>query len=1012
MLSRDDALAALADEPFDVLVIGGGITGAGVALDAASRGYSVGLVEKGDYARGTSSRSSKLVHGGLRYLQNFDLGLVREALLERQLMAALAPHLVRPLPLIVPAFDGARPDRLVGIGLNMYDVMAVDRIRRSPLGRRRPRDANLDGREDWSPARHRVIDGAEVSELIPALAARDPSGGYLFYDCQTDDVRLVLTVLAEAERFGAVPANRVEATALTDDGALVRDAESGAEFAVRAANVVNATGVWADRLRPNELRDEAEVPVIRPSRGTHIVLPAERLRVNAGVIAPAGGGRTIFVLPWLGQTLVGTTDNDYDGRHRARAPGRRGRRVPARRAERVLRGRTLGAGDVAGAFAGVRPLISTGDPKKSVDISRKAELYETSSGMITITGGKLTTWRRMAKLAVDRIVERDGRDAPCRTHEIPLGMAVDEAGLQRVEGVPEEAYAQLAGRYGHAARDVLALAAERGELAQPILAGRPDLLAEAVYAARGEQARSVGDVLLRRTRLGLTGARTLCAPGEQAPERVAAAIAGRAGLGRRPSARRGRRVPRGGQGRRRRRGRRMSAPARALRVRGARITLAGAPLLMGIVNASPDSFSDAGELPDVEARVARARELVAAGARIVDVGGESAFGGRPPVPADEEAARVVPVIERIARELDVLVSVDTYKPAVAEAAIAAGAQLVNDVSGLREPALADVCAATGAGLVLMHTRAEPKRTLLDPGFYDDVVVDVRDFLGERIAIAEYAGMHPEQLLLDPGPGLRQDAGADGRRAAPARPAPRARPPAAAGRLAQGLPRRDHRSRPARSRGRDAGRGRLGGGRRRARGPGARRARRGRLPRRARGAARRSRAGARRGPHAGSLPRGLDWLVHGVAGRCAQRGRNANQPTTRGAPHVFSTGPRRARAEPARRPAPDRQRARRRRLPPPAQGRPRRRDHRAPVGRRAAGGREAEDETPKPRRRSRAKAVADPDDGRPDRGRGRGCDRGRGRGGRRDRRGRAHAGAPRAPRRPRARPARGRRRRRP
>jgi glycerol-3-phosphate dehydrogenase len=227
MLARADALAALAVEEFDVLVIGGGITGAGVALDAASRGYSVALVEKGDYARGTSSRSSKLVHGGLRYLQNFDLGLVREALLERQLLAALAPHLVRPLPLIVPAFDGARPDRLVGIGLNMYDVMA--------RGRRR-RDA-----EDWSPARHRVIDGGEVTELLPALARREPSGGYLFFDCQTDDVRLVLTVLAEAERFGAVPVNRVEAVALTGAGALVRS--DGQELEVRAANVVNATGV-------------------------------------------------------------------------------------------------------------------------------------------------------------------------------------------------------------------------------------------------------------------------------------------------------------------------------------------------------------------------------------------------------------------------------------------------------------------------------------------------------------------------------------------------------------------------------------------------------------------------------------------------------------------------------------------------------------------------------------------------------------------------------------------------
>src|SRR5829696_2206340 len=509
MLPRADALAALADEPFDVLVIGGGITGAGVALDAASRGYSVALVEKGDYARGTSSRSSKLIHGGLRYLQSFDLGLVREALLERQLLAALAPHLVRPLPMIVPAFDGARPDRLVGIGLNMYDVMAVDRVRRS--------------REYWSPARHRIVDGGEVSELIPALAAREPSGGYLFYDCQTDDVRLVLTVLAEAERFGAVPVNRVEAVALTGDGALVRDAAGGGELEVRAANVVNATGVWADRLRPEELHDEAELPVIRPSRGTHIVLPAELLPLRAGAIAPAAGGSRIFVLPWLGRTLVGTTDNDYDGDiDRVRPSDADVSHLLG--AVNAFFATELGAGDVAGAFAGVRPLISTGDPKKSVDISRKAELYETSSGMITITGGKLTTWRRMAKLAVDRIVERDGREAPCRTHEIPLGMAVEEGELPRVEGVPDDAYEQLAGRYGYAARDVLLLAADRAALAGRILPGRPDLLAEAVHAARREQALRVADVLLRRTRLGLTDARALCAAGEQAPERVADAI--------------------------------------------------------------------------------------------------------------------------------------------------------------------------------------------------------------------------------------------------------------------------------------------------------------------------------------------------------------------------------------------------------------------------------------------------------------------------------------------------------
>jgi dihydropteroate synthase len=195
----------------------------------------------------------------------------------------------------------------------------------------------------------------------------------------------------------------------------------------------------------------------------------------------------------------------------------------------------------------------------------------------------------------------------------------------------------------------------------------------------------------------------------------------------------------------------MSAPPRTLEAGGRRLALGGSPLLMGIVNATPDSFSDAGELPDLDARVRRAHALAADGARIIDVGGESAFGGRPPVPAEEEAARVVPVVERVAAELDVLVSVDTYKPAVAEAAIAAGAHLVNDVSGLRDPALAELCAATGAGLVLMHTRVAPKGTLLDPEFYDDVVADVRDFLAERVAVAEAAGVRPEQIMLDPGP---------------------------------------------------------------------------------------------------------------------------------------------------------------------------------------------------------------------------------------------------------------------
>jgi glycerol-3-phosphate dehydrogenase len=480
----------------------------------------VALVERDDYGSGTSSRSSKLVHGGLRYLQNFDLGLVREALLERQLLVRLAPHLVRPLPLLLPAFEGRHPHRLTGMGLNMYDVMAFDRLRRR--GRVPP------GEEEWSPERHRVIEAGEVRELLPALAPREPTSAYLFYDCQTDDVRLVLTVLGEAERFGAVCANSCEVTGLIDDsgraaGVRVTDRTGGRELEVRADNVVNATGVWADRIRPDELYDEEEVPRIRPSRGTHLTLAREDLDVRAGAIVPAGGGRTIFVLPWLGRTLVGTTDNDYEGPLEHVPPAQDDVEYLLHAVNAYFE-TTLEPGDITGAYAGVRPLISTGDPKKSVDISRKAELYETSSGLVTITGGKLTTWRRMAKMAVDRIVEREGREAPCRTDEIPLGMPARPEDLPESAPVDAETRALLAHRYGHAAAQVLAIVRSRRELGRRISPDLPDLLAEAIQAVRQEQARSVADVLLRRTRLGLLDARRLCRPDAEGPRAVAEAM--------------------------------------------------------------------------------------------------------------------------------------------------------------------------------------------------------------------------------------------------------------------------------------------------------------------------------------------------------------------------------------------------------------------------------------------------------------------------------------------------------
>ncbi len=529
MLSRADSIEAIAGQRFEVLVVGGGITGAGVALDAATRGYSVALIERDDYAAGTSSRSSKMVHGGLRYLQNFDLGLVREALLERQLMVQLAPHLVYPTPFVVPTLGEDRRDRRIGIGLNMYDVMATTRVGRSRREMRSSRDTDEDAY--WSPDRHRTIDGDEVTELIPSLKARDPKSAYLFYDCQTDDARLVLTVLGEAERFGAVMLNGAEVTEVTEsggkaDGVAFTESESGERIEVEADCVINATGVWADRIRP-EVAEEEDVPRIAPSRGTHITLDEERLPMGGGAcIVPAGESRTIFALPWYGRTLVGTTDNDFDGDIAHPKPAEADVEYLLDAVNSYF-GTALGAADITGAYAGVRPLISTGDPRKSVDISRKAELYETSSGMLTITGGKLTTWRRMAKQTVDRLVEREGREAPCRTAEIPLGMEASPEDLRAPDGVGEEAVRQLAFRYGHAARAVLDLARERPELAAPIVPGRPDLLAEAVIAARLEQVRSVADLLLRRTRLGLLAAPQLRDAESVRP--VAAAIGGELG---------------------------------------------------------------------------------------------------------------------------------------------------------------------------------------------------------------------------------------------------------------------------------------------------------------------------------------------------------------------------------------------------------------------------------------------------------------------------------------------------
>ncbi|MBA2763911.1 MAG: FAD-dependent oxidoreductase, partial [Thermoleophilaceae bacterium] len=343
----------------------------------------------------------------------------------------------------------------------------------------------------------------------------------------------VLTVLGETERFGAICANRCSVSELIEEGGRaagvrVRDELGGGEFDLRAETVVNATGVWADRLRPTELHEEAEVPVIRPSRGTHLTIARSTLAVDAGVIVPAGGGRSIFVLPWLGRTLVGTTDRDYEGDLTHVAPDVEDIDYLLNAVNEFF-GSAIERADLTGAYAGVRPLISTGDPKKSVDISRKEELYETSSGMLTITGGKLTTWRRMAQLTVDRLVEREGREAPCRTREIPLGLPAEPGELPAIDGVDRESLALLAHRYGHAANEVLRVARSEPALARRIVPDLPDLLAEVVIAARYEQASTIADVLLRRTRLGLLDGPRLSERGSEEVRAVGEVLGGELG---------------------------------------------------------------------------------------------------------------------------------------------------------------------------------------------------------------------------------------------------------------------------------------------------------------------------------------------------------------------------------------------------------------------------------------------------------------------------------------------------
>ena len=486
---RPQALRRLAGDPFDVLVVGGGITGAGVALDAASRGLRTALIERDDFSSGTSSKSSKLAHGGLRYLQQGEIRLVYEALHERQRLLHNAPHLVRILPFLLPVLTGRgsvipkKVSRALGLSMWMYDLTGGARIGKL----------------------HDRISPEETLAHMPTLPEDKVASSYLYYDATVDDSRLTLAVARTAViDHGAVAANGVQLVGIDKDSTgrvcAARVRADGEEITVRCQAVVNATGVWSDQIRT---LDEGRDPdSIRPAKGVHITVPWDKVRNDVAVVVPVPKDkRAVFVVPWGDLTYIGTTDTDYDGPLDD---------PPVTREDiDYLLGAVKFTGvteaDIVGVWAGLRPLVKSVEGGRTADLSRRHQVAPSDSGVITITGGKLTTYREMSADTVDALVKWlggrvEGVGRRSRTKKLRLRGA---EGFESFLGDQESAdglTAHLAHRYGGEAVAVMALAEQDPGLLEPLVPGLPYIRAEAVYAARYEMARSVDDVLSRRTR--------------------------------------------------------------------------------------------------------------------------------------------------------------------------------------------------------------------------------------------------------------------------------------------------------------------------------------------------------------------------------------------------------------------------------------------------------------------------------------------------------------------------------
>ncbi|HEY2798463.1 MAG TPA: glycerol-3-phosphate dehydrogenase/oxidase [Thermoanaerobaculia bacterium] len=488
-MNRDAMLARARrpgeSEPWDLVVVGGGATGVGIALDAASRGYRTLLLERGDFGKGTSSRSTKLVHGGLRYLERGDIGLVIAALRERGILRRNAPHLVGDLAFVVPSYDWWEAP-FYGIGLKVYDWLAGK----------------------YGFGRSEILSREQTLERLPTIETRGLRGGVVYYDGQFDDARLLIQLAETAAEQGAVLLNYAEAVGVTRgsggavDGVIARDAESAEEWRVRARLVVNAAGPFVDAVR--RLAEPEATPILAPSQGIHLVFDETFLPGDHAILVPhTSDGRVMFAIPWHGHTLVGTTDTPIETAAEEPRPlpeeidfllataGRYLRRAPSR-------------ADVRSVFVGIRPLVRSGDPRSTATLSRDHVVRAEASGLLTVAGGKWTIYRQMAEDAVDRAAELAGlpkKECATRTlHVHGYDPEPDRFGELRV--------------YGSDALAIRDLIREEPALGARLHPALPYVGAEVVWAVRSEMARTVEDVLARRLRALFLDAR---AAGEMAP---------------------------------------------------------------------------------------------------------------------------------------------------------------------------------------------------------------------------------------------------------------------------------------------------------------------------------------------------------------------------------------------------------------------------------------------------------------------------------------------------------------